>query len=225
MAGLQDWFGAVSDLFSNVQVDSPQSRESSALSVVKHTASAFALVDPLLTTFAWDVSEDATPEHFHEQARMAIEREINVAITADEVHSDADAIDKVLDTARAVEETARNLEPPGNILHNMSEVDFSESKLNAQEVLKASVRIGLQTVYRALIQQLQCCGNGHLLRLKLTGFIDQIDEQSRLFFDTYLSNRHFLRGPCWVQSKCTIAKYVSLICSHCASYAHLYFFP
>ena len=84
--------------------------------------------------------------------------------------------------------------------------DVVESGLHAGELLTQSIRRCLQALFTALVQQLSCCDEKHFIRLKLTGFVDQIDRESRPFFNLYLSTGHDCARSYWVESKCTFIR-------------------
>lgn len=204
MVGLHDSTDAVFHVFNRPHGLSHQSPASSELNVVIRTASAFARFDPFIASRAWNASGNATPDRFQEQLKEGIEK-IGKGVRAGQVRNDAEAIDKVLETSTAMEVMLKAQEPPEKTLYPTAGVDFAKSNLDARVVLEDSVRNGLQIFLSALLQQLQCCDKGHFLRLKLNGFINQVDPQSRLFFDAHLSSQYIWTPPRWVQSRCIIA--------------------
>ncbi|KAF8855673.1 hypothetical protein BDZ45DRAFT_727983 [Acephala macrosclerotiorum] len=204
MVGLRDSTDAVFHVFNRGHGLSCPSPASSELNVAIRTASAFARFDPFIASRAWNASGNATPDRFQEQVKEGIEQ-ISKGVRAEQVQNDTEAINKVLETSKAIEIMVKAQEPPEKTLYPTADGDFTKSSLDARVVLEDSVRNGLQIFLRALLQQLQCCGKGHFLRLKLNGFINQVDAQSRLFFDAYLSSQYIRTPPRWVQSRCIIA--------------------
>jgi hypothetical protein len=84
--------------------------------------------------------------------------------------------------------------------------DVDKSGLHAGKLLTPSIRRHLQALLTALVQQLSCCDEKHFIRLKLTGFVDQIDRESRSIFNMYLSTGHDCARSYWVESTCTFMK-------------------
>lgn len=91
---------------------------------------------------------------------------------------------------------------PEHVAHD-PDADFSESEIDGEKLLTKTLRDLLALLLQVLSSHLQkCCGANHWGRLRLTGFTDQVDDDSRHFFDIFLSPR-YEGEPCrWVESKC-----------------------
>jgi hypothetical protein len=208
MVGLRDSTDAVFHVFNQphgLLRPGPPSSASSARSVAIRTASVFARFDPFIASLAWNASGNTTPNRFQDQVKEGIER-IAADARVGQVQNDAEASSKVLELSTAIEVMVRTQEPPEKMFYLTVDEDFSKSNLDASVALDDTVRNGLQIFLRALLHQLQCCEKGHFLRLRLSGFINQVDAQSRLFFDAYLSSQYIWTPPSWVQSRCIIAR-------------------
>ncbi|KIX05940.1 uncharacterized protein Z518_03914 [Rhinocladiella mackenziei CBS 650.93] len=205
MVGLYDSLDAVFRAFVDQSHGfSHQSPTSAELNVVIRTASVFARVDPFIASCAWNASGNETPQRFQEHVKEGFAK-IGKDVTVSQIRNNAEAIDKVLEISEVIEKMVKASEPPEENLYHTADEDFAKSNLDARVVLGARVRNGLKILVCALIQQLHCCDNGHFLRLKLSGFINEVDAQSRLFFDAYLSSQYIWKPPRWVQSRCIIA--------------------
>jgi hypothetical protein len=208
MVGLRDSTDAVFHVFNQphgLLHPGPPGSASSARSVAIRTASVFARFDPFIASLAWNASGDATPNRFQDQVKEGIER-IAAEVRVGQVQNDTEASSKILELSTAIEVMVKAQEPPEQMFYLTVDEDFSKSNLDASVALDDTVRNGLQIFFRALLQQLQCCEKGHFLRLRLSGFINQVDTQSRLFFDAYLSSQYIWTPPGWVQSRCIIAR-------------------
>jgi hypothetical protein len=207
MVGLHDSTDAVFHVFNAPHgvLHSGRSVSSLARSVAIRTASVFAQSDLFIASLAWNASGKATPNRYQDQMKEGIER-IAADARVGQVQDDAEASSKVLKHSAAIEVMVKSQKPLEKMFYHTEDEDFSESNLDVSVALDDTVRNGLQIFLRALLHQLQCCEKGHSLRLRLSGFINQVDAQSRLFFDAYLSTQYIWTPPSWVQSRCIIAR-------------------
>jgi len=129
-----------------------------------------------------------------------------------EARSNSSTVAQARGVAQAIETHVGSLEPADKFRPeptSASTVDFAESKLDSRDLVQGGIGKCLKLLFDALAQQLDCCEANHYGRLKLTGFQNQLDAKSRMFFDLYLSSRYDWGRCRWVESRCTITGYVS----------------
>ncbi|KAI8713078.1 hypothetical protein NCS52_01251100 [Fusarium sp. LHS14.1] len=97
------------------------------------------------------------------------------------------------------------------------QVDHSGCQLNSEQLLKKRVRDCLHFLIIGLATQLNHCGetaeskHHHMASIRLTGFTDQVNEQSPLSFDLYISSRIDWTPYRWLQSQCIIQESVQQV--------------
>ncbi|KGO53349.1 Peptidase S8/S53, subtilisin/kexin/sedolisin [Penicillium expansum] len=195
------------EAFFHGDVRSPQRLQQKFQGILR-TVSAFARVDSVINSPSWSAAEDAPPDSCHEKDVEDGFIMISNRAQARGTHNEADTIDNLIESSRQFKNMLMRHETQHETLDYTAEKDFTGSNLHAEEVLGVPgdrVRSGLQTLFAVLVQQLQCCNRGHFMRLKMNGFVDQLNMQSKLFFDAYLSSEYIRTPPRWVRSKCTIA--------------------
>jgi hypothetical protein len=181
--------------------------------VAIYTSLVFAEADIAIAGMDLDESdyEDwELPESIQKQAQEGLEG-IRTKL-AGKIQTVDEAIAGARDVAKYSEELSNQIKPAlGLVSDCTSHTSISGSNLNATELLEESVRKCLQLLFSALIQQLDCCDQNHFVRLRLSGFINQFDFQSRSIFDLFLSSGHDCKRSHWVVSRCIFAKYVSCL--------------
>ncbi len=176
---------------------------SNAQAVAAENADAFAEADWFLVRNAWATGDISVTTKVLQDAHDGIR-----ALTAGLAISS----EPVSDISTKLESLTTSLEGPAGGPVPAPDVDFSGSVIDSKEVLNQQIGNSLCVLLEALVNQFRlCCGGApHWARLQLTGFLNQIDVNSRPFFDLFLSSR-YEGDPCrWLKSKCTIDRYVLL---------------
>lgn len=212
-----DWFlekvaTPVSQVIASIKEDFQQGLKPEAhrgRDVAIYTNAAFAQFDLGYVGLDWDASNDGVgevPETIRKQALEGVE-DIKIKL-AGKIRSSDEAIARARSAAKTAEELSENLKPKLGFDSNYAaNTSISESNLNAIELLEESVRKCLQLLFSTLARQLDCCDGNHFVRLRLSGFINQFDHQSRSIFDLFLSSGHDCKRSHWVASRCTFARY------------------
>jgi hypothetical protein len=169
------------------------------------TATAFAQVDLFFLGQTCTTSDDGDiPQQVQQQAIDGL-KALKVGLDAGvQIRVASVGVEKL------AEKLAEQLERSDHDPMPITDVDFSDSQLDAQKVLDKRTRDCLQILFKALVKQLLCCDTNHFGRIKLTGFTEQFDDKSRVFFDIFLSSRYDWEPCRWLKSRCTIEKYVYL---------------
>ncbi|KAK4082401.1 uncharacterized protein Triagg1_2213 [Trichoderma aggressivum f. europaeum] len=97
---------------------------------------------------------------------------------------------KVLTVHEALVNNVLQTEIGASLEPEFSTDDLVEFRLHSGELLKPRIRKYLEAMFAAFALQLDCCKVNHFMRLKLTGFVDQVDHEKPTFFDLYLSSGH-----------------------------------
>lgn len=214
MAGILGYFkssfDAVAQTFAQIEEDleGDQPTAERDVAITLSTSAAFARVDLWGVGRDWEVYNDGKiPEQVQKHAMDGIEKIRKDFQPDGKVRSRREVILKAWGAVEAYEKLAETLEPEETVRPDpATTIDPSKSKLNACKLLHDSIRRDLQILFHALSQQLVCCDETQFARLRLTGFINQLDAQSRSFFDLYLSSRHDWPPPRWLESRCTITR-------------------
>ena len=174
---------------------------SNAQALAAENADAFAEADWFLVRKTWATGEaNEVPAKVFQDAHDGI-RALTAAL--------AISSDPVSDISAKLESLTTSLEGPARGPAPVPDVDFSGSVIDSKEVLNQQIGSSLSVLLEALVNQFMlCCAAPHWARLQLTGFLNQVDANSRPFFNLFLSSR-YEGDPCrWLKSKCTIDTYV-----------------
>jgi hypothetical protein len=178
----------------------------SAQQVLEESAAALAAGDVLLLGIHWNGS---IPSARQERALQGLKQ----------IHTEP--LDPTNTITASREELSKRVDENEELLEDLApgrdktapkvSLDHARSQLDAEKLLNNErIRECLGILFKALIEQLNCCDLNHFASLHLTGFKNQLDEHSRLFFDLYLSSR-FDHTPChWHESRFMVGKYVVL---------------
>lgn len=115
---------------------------------------------------------------------------------------------KTLEASENCGNSVLRTEIGGSLESEFSTDNSVEFRLHGGELLKPKTRKCLEAMFTAFALQLSCCNVNHFMRLKLTGFVDQVNHEKPTFFDLYLSSGHDCTRSYWVESKCTFTRLV-----------------
>ncbi|KAH8599217.1 hypothetical protein B0O99DRAFT_591086 [Bisporella sp. PMI_857] len=154
-------------------------------------------------------SHDELPLDFQQDVRREVAAIVQALERASHAPDEMTVVNQSCDAANQLENLTNRLAPTASASLASPHVDFSASHLDASKLLRSRIRDCLLILFKALLRQLPGCEEKHMARLKLTGFMDQVDGQSREFFDLYLSSRS-KRAPRWLENRCTIDSSISV---------------
>ncbi|RDW85691.1 hypothetical protein BP5796_04016 [Coleophoma crateriformis] len=198
---------AVAQTFAQITEELHRLESTQEQNVAISTNAAFAQTDLALWAYAWgDCNDGEIPPEVQRDAEYGIEEITRNLKGKGKAQSPSDVVIKSRGAAMGVEHLTEELKPPDDQVapDNPNAVDSSKSKLDSRDLLTEVVQTSLRLLFDALAQQFACCDANHYARLKLTGFINQTDVKSRMFFDLYLSSRHDWKPCRWLESRCTI---------------------